>query len=97
MTPVWHDSLAEGQVGHAAGPLHSRSAVSNALGTSPRFSLPRFAVVQSDRVRGVEYASDTGLGTHLAPAVTEMLRVPITDQINGRASALRTPHGVDGR
>ena len=56
----WHDSLAEVQVGYAAGPFHSRRAVNRGVGNEPLGPMPRFAVVQSDKVRDVDGALDTG-------------------------------------
>ena len=78
-TELWNDAIAEVTRRHAVGPFWDPSEVSSELGTAQWIPMPRFPVVQTDKVRAVDDASRSGSMTNMATSITEKLQVPTTD------------------
>ena len=85
---IWEKSLEDVAEGYAVGPFYEEGEVECILGTPSWIAMPRFPVLQADKVRPVDDGSGTGSCANSFSYITEKLQVPTADR-----DKLATAHG----
>ena len=82
---IWEKSLEDVAEGYAVGPFYEEGEVECILGTPSWIAMPRFPVLQADKVRPVDDGS--GSCANSFSYITEKLQVPTADLV---VSTIRT-------
>ena len=77
---IWEKSLEDVAEGYAVGPFYEKDEVECVLGTPSWIAMPRFPVLQADKVRPVDDGSGTGSCANSFSYITEKLQVPTADR-----------------
>ena len=84
---IWEKSLEDVAEGYAVGPFYEEGEVECILGTPSWIAMPRFPVLQADKVRPVDDGSGTGSCANSFSYITEKLQAPTADLV---ISTIRT-------
>jgi hypothetical protein len=74
---IWDDTIEEVKAGFTVGPFFKDKEVQDFVNSEAWIPTPRFAVVQKEKVRGVDGATSSGV--NLATIVSEKLQLTSTD------------------
>ena len=86
---LWEAAIVDRDAGHSLGPFYNAAAVAQAVGSWDFLPMPRNAVTQKGKVRGVDDASLSGSGVNEATAAVEKLGLPTLDTNLGVIQHLR--------